>query len=301
MLTGVLGLVFSYRAQQEQEVVKFAAYPSAGLSDLTGGGLGVRVQLVNQSLRPVIVRSASLWQGKKRLAAATGYLPNARVLDRADADPSTLVSGLADFPLNLGAREGRAAAFVLDVWSGVSDSPSRAAAAARNNLNLTLKALDPDWSPKLPLTLELDLSPGGHRRFALKDLNPLTAAQRATQEVATAPQANWVVAPLGSPPKLIGLLLRHASAGIGEVDLVRLDVWKQDSSLHRSITRPVLSEQATTFPLIELPRGAYAVTFELGGRVIANRSFSLPWRREPCAVGLQEAATSDGSPSPAWC
>ena len=294
MLTGVLGLVFSVLAQHEQQVVKFAAYPSAGLSDLTPQGLGVRVQVVNQSLRPVVVRGASLYGGTDRLARATGYFTDTRVLDSAEVDPTQLTSRLTNLPLNIGAREGRAMALLLDVWKGVSEDANPKAQAARTRLNDTLNGLDPVSTTTKSLTLVLDLAPGGSRRFVLRSVG----TPAASQQPGTG--SGWVLSPLGSPPKLLGLLLRNPSAGVREVDLVRLDLWKADSTLHRSMTRPVLGQQAATFPLVGLPNGSYAAAFVLGGRVIANRSFTLPWRREPCAVGLQ-AEAAGLTPTPAWC
>jgi hypothetical protein len=297
MLTGVLGLVFSYRAQHEQEVLKFAAFPHAALSDLTGAGLTVRVQLVNQSLRPVVVQGASLWNGNERLANASGYLQDTRILDNPNSDPAELTSELADLPLNIGAREGRTTALLLDVWSGISSATISTSQAAQQNLNLALNGLNVGLYPRSPLTLELDLAPGGPHRFVLAGAGQTTAMGQG----GSAKQPTWLVSPLGRPPRLIGLLLRHTSAAVGEVELVRLDLWNQTSAFHETTTRPVLSEQATTFPLANLPRGTYSATFELGGEVIAHRSFSVPWLREPCAVGLQEATALDGTASPAWC
>jgi hypothetical protein len=295
MLTGVVGLVFAYQAQHEQQIVSFAAYPSASVGDLTPAGLGVRVRLENQSLRPVIVSGASLWQRRARLASASGYVSDSRILDSAEIDPSQLTGRLANLPLNIGAREGRSVALLLDVWNGVSEDPGAQAKAARAHLNDTLNALEPVSAGTAPLTLELDLVPGGIRRFRLQPLPARTA------EAATTASSSWEVSPLGSPPKLIGLLLRNSSAGVGAVELVRLDLWKDDSTLHRSMTRPVLGQQATAFPLVDLPRGSYAAAFQLDGQVIANRSFSIPWPREPCAVGLQQSSASALASSAAWC
>jgi hypothetical protein len=306
MLTGITGLLFAYQSQHEQQVVSFAAYPTAGADDLTVGGLGVRLQLVNQSLRPVIVRNASLWQGKTRLADATGYLRDARELALANVDPDSVKAKIAQFPLNLGAREGRSAALLLDVWNGVSGDAATAALAV-DKLNLTLNALGPGARPNPPFELELDLAPGGARRFPIVTLPPINVNQQAGA-TASGTEPSWVITPLGQPPRLIGLLLRHATAGEGDVELARLDLWKQGSPNERSIERPVIGREATTFPLADLASGAYTVAFSVDGKIVANRSFSLPWRRvgsariaEGCAVGLEESAGAIGSGSAAWC
>jgi hypothetical protein len=297
MLTGVTGLVFGYRAQHEQEVINLAAYPSAGPSDLTASGLGVRLQVVNQSLRPLIVRGASLWQGGTELARATGYVQDAQVANGAELDQAALTDGLLSFPLNIGAREGRAAVFLLDVWRGVFGT-GRDAAAAMNKLNLTLSGLGPGSVDRAPFELVFDLAPGGRRRFPLRSLPSVSPS--AAEGEAPASRSTWLVSPVGRRG-LTGLVLRRTSAAAGAVDLVKLDLWKYGSTLHRSIARPVVGREAAMFPLSDLPRGSYTATFQLDGKVVAERSFSLPWHREQCGAGLREDDASTGTASASWC
>jgi hypothetical protein len=72
------------------------------------------------------------------------------------------------------------------------------------------------------------------------------------------------------------------------MDLVRMDLWRERSLFHRQVTRPVIGEQSTLFPLSGLVPGAYIVTFQVGDRVVAYRSFSRmpvtqPRKRAPAA------------------
>jgi hypothetical protein len=299
MVTGLAGFVLAYRAQHEQEVVNLAAYPSAGPSALTAGGLGVRLQLVNQSLRPVIVRSVSLWEGGTKLATATGYTQDARRLDEAQLDPAALTNGLLDFPLNVGAREGRTTALLLDIWNGVF-ATGAAATAALHKLNRTLSGLGPRSPKTAPFELQIDLAPGGPRRFPLQSLAPsFHSAAEAEPATATATPA-WLVSPIGHH-RLAGLFLRRTGADAGAVDLVKLDLWKYGSALQRSISRPVIGHEAAMFPLSDLPRGSYTATFQLDGKVIAERSFSLPWHRNSCGAGLREDEATRGPASASWC
>jgi hypothetical protein len=307
MLTGVLSLALSYRTQHEQAAVDFVAYPSAGSTDLTHAGLGVRVQLVNQSLRPVIVRSASLWQGQTRVADASGYLEDARALDRANIDPAAISQDRLNFPLGLNAREGRTVAFLLDVWRpivGVADP--KAAAEARNRLNQVLIALGRTLSASdaRQVELQLELAPGGIRRFPLHRLVTPGVYPEAIRDASEIQHEttlqNWVVAPLRKGRRLIGLLLRRTFAGAGEVDLVRLEVWKERSRLHQTIVRPVVGQQDRLFPLARLPSGAYTAVFELDGRVVAYTEFSLPWHRT-CALEVAGGVASTGNGTAHWC
>jgi hypothetical protein len=298
MVTGLAGLVLAYRAQHEQEVVNLIAYPSAGPSALTASGLGVRLQLVNQSLRPVIVRGVSLWQGGIELARATGYAQDASVLDASELNAAALTNGLLAFPLNVGAREGRTTALLLDVWKGVF-ATGAAAKAAVNKLNMTLSGLGPRSTETAPFELEIDLAPGGPRRFPLQSLAPSPSPPAAGSEPAT-PTPAWLVSPIGNR-RLTGLLLRRTGGATASVDVVRLDLWRYGSALRRSVLRPVTGHEAAMFPLSDLPRGSYTATFQLDGNVVAERSFSLPWHRNACGSGLRVDAPAMGPASASWC
>jgi hypothetical protein len=308
MVTGVLSLTLAYRTHNEQAAVDVVAYPSAGSSDLTHAGLGVRVQLVNQSLRPVIVRSASLWNGQNRVADAIGYLEDARELDRANTDPAAISRDRLDFPLGMNSREGRTIAFLLDVWRPiVSVADPVSAAEARNRLNKLLIALGSVSSPRVAsgIELQLVLAPGGIRRFPLQRLVPPGIYPEAIRDASEIQREstlqNWVVAPLTKAQRLTGLLLRRTFAGAGEVDLVRLEVWKERSPVHQTVVRPVVGQQVRLFPLVRLPAGAYTAVFELDGKVVAYQEFSLPLRRGSCAPRTAGIASSAGTGAAHWC
>jgi hypothetical protein len=178
---------------------------------------------------------------------------------------------------------------------------------ARNRLNQLLIALGSALPTSVArrVELQLDLAPGGMRRFPLQRVvtpGVYPEAIRDASEIQheTALQ-NWVVATLATRRRLIGLLLRRTFAGAGEVDLVRLEVWKDRSPLHRTVVRPVIGQQERLFPLARLPTGAYTAVFELGGKVIAYREFSLPLRPASCAVALKRGVASTGTGAAHWC
>lgn len=294
MLTGISGIVLAYRSEHEQGVIRFVAYPTAGTTDLTQAGLGVRVQLINQSLRPVIVRSVSLWRGSDRIADGTGYLADTRVLDRAGADPAGVVADRLNLPLDLDARQGRDVAFLLDVWTPLVAAAPADVAVARTRLNGLLSLLSrPSSALDPPLQLEVQLAPGGIRRYTLSGSTSRAPAAAAVQSIGEAP---WVVTALTRGPVLVGLWLQRPGAGAQQLGLVRLDVWGQQSLLHRALVRPLSGTQATLFPLPALPRGGYIASFTAGGQVVASQSFVVPWPREPCARRLY-----DGTRDPVWC
>ena len=62
----LLDLYIAWNTTSQEAAVVLNAYPTASSDDLTHVGFGVRVQLVNESLRPVIVEKASLWVDGRR-------------------------------------------------------------------------------------------------------------------------------------------------------------------------------------------------------------------------------------------
>ena len=298
MITGSLSLYIAWRTTSEEAATVLSAFPTASSSDLTHAGFGVRTQLVNKSLRPVIVQGASLWVDGNKISEATGYLDDARLLDRSTVSPASITDERADFPISLNAREGRPVAVLMDVWRPIvaAESPE-AALNARNSLNQLLTSVGSLASGgEHAIELGLDLAPGGLKRFPIASRVEPGIYPEAIRDASAiqrqAPLQNWLVEPLAEKGRLVGLSLRRRFAGGGQADLVRLDVWKERSPYHRMYTRPVLGQQAQLFPL-DLADGRYVATFRLGDDVVAYRSFSVPWRETQCS--RRDAA------EPLWC
>jgi hypothetical protein len=124
-ITGVSGLVLAWQSQREESEVLLAAYASAGRDDLTAEGFGLRMEVVNASLRPVIVRSADLVLDGEVVAHASAYLDDPKVLDSARANPTLISDRSRPFPIGLGARSGRSLVVVMDVWRPVARAETR--------------------------------------------------------------------------------------------------------------------------------------------------------------------------------
>jgi hypothetical protein len=290
MLTGGLSLYITWRTTSQESAVVLDAYPTASPDELTHAGFGVRVQLVNESLRPVIVQSASLWVEDEEIADATGYLANPQLLDQSAIAPAAITDGRLDFPISMNAREGRSVAILMDVWRPVVTAvDTDAALSARRQLNQFLTSVASLASGgEREIELGLDLAPGGFQRFGIRGLVEPGIYPEAIRDASAiqrqAPLQNWLVEPLVARGKLDGLSLRRRFAAGGQVDLVQLDVWDVRSERHWAYERPILGQQAQLFPP-ELSGGAYIATFRLGEEVIAHRSFTVPWRETRCNLG----------------
>jgi hypothetical protein len=300
MITGGLSLYITWRTTSEEAAVVLEAYPTASADDLTHAGFGVRVQLVNESLRPVIVQGASLWVDDREMTSAVGYLPDGHLLDRSATAPATITDARLDFPLSLNAREGRSIAVLMDVWRPVvTAESSEDALVARRKLNQFLTSVGSlAEESERRIELGLDLVPGGFQRFDVRGLVEPGIYPEAIRDASAiqrqAPVQTWLVEPYVTTKGLEGLTLRRRFAAADQVDLVQLDVWNVQSQFHRAYERPVLGQQAQVFP-IDLAKGAgaYIATFRLGDEIIAHRSFAVPWRETGC-----DMENADG---PVWC
>ena len=301
MVTGVAGLYIAWQTQSEQTDIKLTAYPSASEADLTHEGLGIRVELVNQSLRPVIIRSASLWRGSAKIGDAVGYVADVATLDRTNSDPAAVSRARLRFPITVDARAGRTFALLVDVWRPIVTAPTASAQrTARRALGDLLAVLSklPERGPGL-VQLRIDRAPGGSQWFPVRSTALRAVYPEAIKDASAAtpePQARlWVVGRIASGTTLEGLTIRRTLAAPDQAALVRLTIWKHGSPSSTSTKRPSIGQQLTTFPLRRLGRGAYVAVFEVGGKVIAHTSFAIPLSR-----GCTKDASSAAS-TPTWC
>jgi hypothetical protein len=303
MATGITSLFLAWQVHSEETAVVLTAYPAATPSDLTHEGLALRVGLVNQSLRPIIVRDASLWQGEKRVGDAAGYLEDVKLLEQSTVNPAAISDARRDLPITLEAREGRTVAVLIDVWKPIVTAASPAAELkARRELNRFRDTIErlPNTGTS-PVRLRIGRVPGGAQWFDVRSLVPPGVYPEAIRDASALVEQDrvslWSVDPVPKGTRLIGLRLRRTVAGAGQVDVVRLTVWKERSRRSESVTRPVVGEQAALFPLPPLPPGAYTSAFELGDRVVTHFAFRLPWRRQHRC----DAPSAEAPPGPSWC
>ena len=283
MATGATSLYLTWSARSEEAALLLSAYPTASQNDITPQGLGLRVELVNGELRPVVVRSADLLLDGEVVSAASGWVDNVGLLDQAASNPSLLRGALRTFPITLDARAGKEVALMMDVWSPlVGASSTRDETVTRKSfreLTATLATL-PIGAESDRLRLRLNHAPGGSDLYALSAVRTPTSSVSVVEAAAalmnSVPPQLWAI---DRPEGLAGITIRRRLAGADEIDLVRLDLWNDQSPFHLTFVRPVVARQQTFFPLPDLPRGAYIATFMVKGDVVAYRSFAVQSRR----------------------
>ena len=180
MATGVTSLYITWRSTSEEAALRLDAYPTASQNDITPQGLGVRTELVNESLRPVVLRSAELLLDGEAVAKASGWIGDVGLLERATSEPTRLVTSQRAFPIGLGAREGKSVVLMMDLWTpfvdASSDADESAARASFRQLTATLASLPAD-AESSRLKVKLDHVPGG------SDVYPVTAVTVPTSSV----------------------------------------------------------------------------------------------------------------------
>ena len=277
MVTGVTSLYITWRSTSEESALKLAAYPTASQNDITPQGLGVRVELVNESLRPIVLRSAQLLLDGDVVSDANGWIADVGMLEEAASDPSRLTASRRTFPIGLGAREGKSVAIMMDLWTPSSQTNEGAGARTFVQLTAAVASLAGTGESER-LQLRLDHVPGG------SDLYPVSAVTVPTSSASDlehavlrrAPPQLWEVELRPDRSRLAGITLRRLFAGVDELDLARLDIWNVRTAFHYSDARPVLARQQTFFPLADVARGNYIATVEVRGQLVAYKSFAVP-------------------------
>jgi hypothetical protein len=86
LIVAILGYSLACSTSSEQKAVQLTVRPTVNQRDFTDEGLGLRVAIVNESLRSVIISRASLWMGACKVGDALGWVRDVRVFDRHGID-----------------------------------------------------------------------------------------------------------------------------------------------------------------------------------------------------------------------
>jgi hypothetical protein len=271
MLVSLYGAYLSNRSAEEEREVSIEGLAVANQLRRTETGLGISVSLSNASLRPVIIRGASLWFDGKQLGTARGYVADAVVLDRIQEDPGRVVDQTRQLPFTLDVRQGRTVGiFVFDdelyVNAAAANNEKRERQAQRviRRWRRVLTGLDQPKGHQIELRLRL--LPGGTQTFPVQ-VEPAMTALFAWQLSVT---------PLGR--KGVSLGLRRKAGEPGQTSVVSLDVWARDGGYHKAFERPLIGADFTYVPIRGLRRGIYWFAFRLGAKAVASGCFRVPAR-----------------------
>jgi hypothetical protein len=278
MLISLVGAYLANRSVEEEREVSVEAVAVANQLRRTGTGLGITVSLSNASLRPVIVRGASLWFDGKQLGTARGYVADAVVLDRIQEDPGRVVDETRQLPFTLDVRQGRTVGiFIFDeqlyVNARSGNNEKREREAKRHTRRWRKVLTGDDKAKGHRIELRLQLLPGGLKSFPVH-VEPAMTALFAWQVS---------VAPLGRTGAMVGL--RRKAGEPGQTGVLSLDVWARDGGYHKALDRPLIGAEWSDVPIRHLKRGTYLYAFRVGGKAVASGCFRVPTRafdERPC-------------------
>jgi hypothetical protein len=266
LATAIVAGYLSYGALHEQRAVSIEGFAVANALGETKTGYGIRVSLVNESLRPVIVRSVDLMANGTKIGRAVAFTPEFDFLRYGSTmrDPGLEAQPP---PIAVGERSVRTVAALLD-FSEPADEAERL--DSRDKLELPKFGLAFNFCRALrsePVDTEFSL------------LVTLESGEARELPVTFTGIGNsisrWIMIVLGRSNAPRGIAVSRQEA-VQRVRLVTLRIWTAKRGLIRSVTRPLYGSKSSRFPFRKLPRGTYHVGILEQGRVVGGGIFRVP-------------------------
>jgi hypothetical protein len=268
IVAGLGSLTLTYLDRRERADIELQVEPRANIRDFTNEGFGLRASLVNESERAITIRSARLFYDNRQLGEAGGYLPRPAALDRYPVEPAGVTDERLELPVTIPARQERKVVFLFPEIQRPEER--------RHGSPTDVLIVKPFYSELVRVE--------GRSRASL-ELDVIGDDETASHPVRVipgmTPRFHWQHSLENRGPRVSAVSLRRKLGAPSQSDVVRLDLWKDGSvRFRRTVERPIIGDEATSFPVGALPRGRYIYVFRLGAQTIASARFRNP---EPCA------------------
>ena len=255
LIVAALGYFLDKGVVQEQRDINVHAFAYVNAGDETAVGYGIRLTLINDGLRPIIVGSVQLRFQGRLLSTADTYLADSRLLDRYSIDPDSVRREQRPLPFAIEARNAQTIALLFDLEERKNTKQQvnqfcRAVAGEPGNHGLGLRV---SMSPDTQIDVSL----------------PIRGSRVPPFDWSAIPDAS------SSPRRIpIGIRLTQVLADASSRHLIRMDVW--GAGRHYVVYRPVVGPTGTLFPLPQLAQGSYWVAFRDGDRVVVADKMRVP-------------------------
>lgn len=279
LAVGVVG----YIAFHERTSVDLEGFAVANTLSSTPSGYGVDVAIVNNSLRPVIVRSVGLEVDGVPVTEASEYLPEPRILKDQSMRGDQPVDQAIAFPLAIPARGTRTIGVLFrfgrvdEVWYARRDSAALQGAKTfcsalslrtdtdRHRIELRIDST-PSTGTTVPVTMVGPVD-GGNQWF----LRVIAAAHPSTAEI------------------------RRKFASPTAYRLMTLRIWGNRGGLVSRVSLPLFGA-GTAFPNFPpLANGKYRIAISEGSRIVAGGRFNVPMQAKHPGLISPSAATYSNS------
>src|SRR5438094_1636293 len=237
-------------ASEQQAVVLRVVHPFVREIDLTETEAGIHVVFVNESLRRIIIPSASLWMMKNcKVGDADHWLPAATAFDRRDLH-ANWSDQLLDFPITIDARQGASMIVMVPIFSPcvqdiASESDFRRSEKSERMLKNAIAVADAKVNRRLHLRLRLTREPGGIQQVPVTIEPGMTAGESW--------QTSWEL----RGQRFLGISIRKKLGELGWATLMSIDLWSERTGKHLHVTRPLVGAEFSFFPLGGLSKGSY--------------------------------------------
>lgn len=293
MAIASVALILSFLADKEEAAVDFDAAASVNSLGSTPAGYAIRISLVNDSLRPVIVRSMRLKVSGKPVARIASFLSD----DRAGSDASSLgdepLEEARALPLALAARGTR-------TLVGLADFTAAAAQARRGKktplvmrarefcrelprtLPLTGRLVETSSRTLSKLELELDVDPGGAQIVPV-NLGRVVGGANA-----------WRMDVTGARIHPNGIVFWRRIAAPSALRFITLKIWTWDGHMRRSASLPVVGGAYGEVRFAPLPSDSYRAALFQHGEPLAVGLFHVPLSSSNQVIYPRPAQRADG-------
>lgn len=264
IVISVLAFFLSYSVQNEQEAVRVEGVAVANTLGSTPKGYGIRLSLINDSLRPVIIRSVTLVVDGVRVAPALEYLPDARSLNDQSTRGDEPVRDAVPFPLTIRARGARTIAPLL------SFAQADEIFYARRNNSILAGAkefcrslgLNPQRSHSIILRVESE--PGGATAVPIQMIGPLDGGNQ------------WFVTIMGPRNAPNGVEVRRKFTAASAIRRMTIEISRRGGEAVRRVSLPLFGSEGARFSFPTIGPGGYRLAVLDGGRFVAGSKFQVP-------------------------
>lgn len=262
----VAALILSILANQEETAVKFDAAAAVNPLGSTPAGYAIRISLINDSLRPVIVRSMELKESGKPTAPITSFLIDNRAGSDATALGDEPLETAHSLPVALGARSARTLIGLADfsVPAAQAHSGKHTPLLARAEEFCREIQKSPSRRNELKLELEIKIDPG----------DPQTVPIRLTKVVGGANA--WRMDVTGAKAHPNGMVFWRRISAPAALRLITLKIWTWDGHLERTASLPMAGAAYGEVRFTPLRADGYRAALLRDGEPLAVGLFRVP-------------------------
>ncbi len=261
---------FAHEASEEQRSVDLEGLATINSLGQTAAGYGVRVSLINGSLRPIIVRSIVLVVDGVRVAGATSYIKNAAILEDATRRHGQPFDDARTLPFTINARTTETIAAFLNLGSATEGLYLHEHLGRVRGGRILCRAATFAGPSRITeqheILLRVSTTPGGETNIPLTVTGPGDGGNA------------WFTSLHGPAAAPNGLQVRRKLAENTARRVITVRIWRNRGGLVRRVRRPSFGPSPVNLPFRRLRRGHYRALVFDGSHIVAGGRFTVPLR-----------------------